>query len=196
MNEAALLGYFFTLVGFVVNFHQLRDSSRRATLDDFQNWLRAQQEDRLAQAIAESTALSQSIESLLGQTRDDVLSKLLTIENAVGALALRLQGMETIGHAVVSPDEISDQAMRLLTELNQTASGRVLYKRIGQVTICSFLPMGAGKFDADEPRFLLDDLDRLELLGWIKAAGSNNSGDPIFQITRAGASACTTLSAS
>ena len=69
----------------------------------------------------------------------------------------------------------------------------MLYKNSSYGVRIAFLPVGNGKFEPEEPRFIPTDIDFLKCMGWIALERYASGGDPILQITRTGSKAAKLL---
>jgi prophage DNA circulation protein len=154
-------------------------------------WLSHHHFEGIRERIFDSEELQRELTSLLQQDLSVLSSKLDTVARAISSVANKIDSMSQVGRALGTDTEaLSDQAAEVLKVLDQLGASRmVVFDRQAEVR---FLPSGQG-IQFAEGRFLETDVAALESMGFIKLVDHNNSGNPIYAITRAGSSFASTL---
>lgn len=133
MDPITAAGSFATIVGLVSNFK----SERRASSDDeyreFLEWLDAKNHSDTLRAINENRALSDSIDTLLKQNHEEVIAKLGALDDSLLLLASKIPDFRNISLAIAPTAEISNQAVSVLRQLEQSGGSKFLNNR-GQTT--------------------------------------------------------------
>jgi hypothetical protein len=183
---------FATIVGLLCNWKQERGSQDQKRFESFITWLEVHHFEGLKDRIFESDELQRSLHQLLGNDLNSLSKKLDALTSSLSAVAERIDGFDAVGESLSTPGELlSEQGFALLKAFasNEGAAEMILFHRnfLGgdSMTDIHFLPAG-GSFEVTEARFIKDDLTALQFLGLIRHSDSNNDGDPIYSLTRAG----------
>ncbi|HTS16491.1 MAG TPA: hypothetical protein VMP11_02865 [Verrucomicrobiae bacterium] len=178
---------FGTVIQLVCNFRQEQAAREAAKLADFLSWLGYHKFEELKNVIQNSTNLQIEIQDLLKRDVEDVRAKLDLINESIVALASRIDGLSGIAGALGAKDvRLSDQAVAILQEFEKSRSTDLgVFLNIDPPQ-CALFPEGRG-FTVRDGRFLADDIEILEGFGFIKFTHHNESGNPIYALTRAGA---------
>ncbi len=182
-----------TLVGLICNWSQERSGQSEDRFQDFMVWLSHHHFEGLRERICDSEELQRDLASLLQQDLSVLCSRLDTIAGAISAVADKIDSLSQVGRALGTDTEaLSDQATEVLKVFDQMAASRmIVFDHRPEVR---FLPSGQG-IQFDEGRFLETDVTALEIMGFIRMVDQNNSGNPIYAITRAGSAFAATLPA-
>ena len=183
MEPITTASAFATIVGLVSNFKAGRQASSDDEYMDFLEWLSEKRHDEIIQSINSNPSLSSAIEGLLNQSHQQVMEKLAALDNSLLELASRLQGFQQISHAIAPGTEMSEQALSILQQLEE--SGGSVFIELKFLGGSMFQVMDASaQLQIDEPRFVDDDLKKLCELGLL-LSDQNKKGERLFRITRA-----------
>jgi hypothetical protein len=191
MNPIEASSLLATIVGLICNWKQERSGQEKDRFQDFMVWLSHHNFEGLRERIFDSEELQRELSSLLQQDLSVLGSRLNTISGAISAVADKIDSLSQIGRALGTGTEaLSDQAAEVLKCLDQLGARRmVIFDHRPEVR---FLPNGQG-IQFTEGRFLETDVADLESMGFIRLVDQNNSGNPIYAITRAGSAFAATL---
>lgn len=131
-----------------------------------------------------SEELQRELAALLQQDFAALGTKMDVITSAISAVADKIDSLSQVGHALgIDGSALSDQAVEVLKVFDQLGASRMVV--FDHQPVCLFLPSQAGVTFSDG-RFLETDVSALASMGFIELVDHNNSGNPIFGITRAG----------
>jgi hypothetical protein len=195
MDPLATATAFGTVIQLICNFRQERGATKAAELTDFLSWLSYHKFEEIKGVIQNATNLQVEIQELLKREVGEVSAKLDVINESIVAVASRIEGFSGIVTALgVRTARLSNQAIAILQEFeksNSTELGVFLNLNPPQ---CALFPEDRG-FTVEHCRFLVEDIEALQVFGFIKQAGSNRDGDPLYALTRAGADYARTANA-
>jgi hypothetical protein len=194
MEDAFSLSMYLSLVGLIATYRQLADGRSSGDTAKFQTWLISSGFRDVSAKIDESVSLQAGLAALLEEDSALIKSKLDTIEDVVRSVASRMEGFSKLSEAIPHEGYLSDQACNLIRRLDANESGEMLCHIETRIVKVVFLPTSSGRFEPSEPRFLSDDLSKLESAGWIRLVRHNGSGQPIYAITRRGSEAAKRIS--
>jgi hypothetical protein len=182
-----------TLVGLICNWSQERGGVEADRFQDFITWLTHHNFEQIRERIFDSEELQRELASLLQQDLSVLGSRLDTIAGAISAVADKIDSLSQVGRALGTDTEaLSDQAAEVLKVFDQSGASRMVV--FDHEPVCLFLPSGMSVTFSDA-RFLETDVAALESMGFIRMVDQNNSGNPIYAITRAGSAFAATLPA-
>ena len=187
MDPLAATTAFGTVVQLICNFRQERGATKTAELTEFLSWLAYHKFEEVKGVIQGSASLQLEIQELLTHDVAEVSAKLDLVNDSILALASRIDGLSGIASALgARTATLSDQAVAILQEFEKSTSVELGLFLRDDVPRCVLFPEGC-ELTIQHRRFLVEDIEMLQLLGLIKQAGSNGNGDPLFALTRAGA---------
>ena len=173
-----------TLVGLICNWKQERGAQAADRYQDFMVWLSHHHFESLRERIYASEELQRELAALLQQDFTALGSKMDVITSAISAVADKIDSLSQVGRAIgINGDALSEQAVEVLKVFDQLGASRMVV--FDHEPVCLFLPSQAGVTFSDG-RFLETDVSALVSMGFIELVDHNNSGNPIFGITRAG----------
>ena len=182
-----------TIVGLICNWSQERAGQADDRFQDFMVWLSHHHFEGLRERIFDSEDLQREMTSLLQQDLSVLGSRLDTIAGAISAVADKIDSLAQVGRALGSSTEcLSDQAAEMLKLFDQLGVSRMLFS--DHPLACVFM-LGNRVVQFAESRFMEADVAALESMGFIKLVDHNNSGNPIYAISRAGSAFASTLPA-
>ncbi len=194
MEPIAGISLFTTVVGLICNWKQEHTAHESDQFNSFMVWLANHNFQNLRERIFESDELQRDLHSLLASDSASMSKKLDVVCEAVSAIAGKIDGLAEVGSQFgTASDSLSNQACELLCRLDEIEAGQMLYKNSSYGVRIVFLPVGSGKFEPEEPRFIPTDIDFLKCMGWIALVRYASGGDPILQITRTGSKAAKLL---
>jgi hypothetical protein len=178
--EASAL--FTTLVGLICNWKQERASQAADRYQDFMAWLLQHNFNDLNERIYKSEELQRDLSSLLGQDLSVISTKLDTIVGSLSAVADKIDSLSQLSRALGADTEaLSEQGTWILKTFDQLKAHRMIYSKFFHQCIYDNRPVSFR-----DKRFVLSDIQALDSLNFIRHVDHNNSGDPIYVITRQG----------
>ncbi|MEM9753432.1 MAG: hypothetical protein AAF916_08605, partial [Planctomycetota bacterium] len=156
------------------------------TVDQYLDWLRRREHEQLANLIQANSPLSNALQELLSQQHDEVMEKLRGLDRVLSDVASHVLGFKAIADAVATESRISEQAVSILRQLNQSNASR--FAEIKTLAGTSFRTWDGGRenIEITDERFIEDDLLSLCELGLLRL-DYGSKGTRFFYITRAGA---------
>lgn len=172
-----------TLVGLLHTWKSERETRKDATITEWLEWLRRHNFEQLAKLIQQNADLNRAVSEVLRSNHDEVMAALGRIEQVVSELVSHDSQLRPIGALL---QKLPEQALAILQQMEKIKCSRLLiYRNRGGIAL---MPLdGNGRIDIDFDRFLEADLDTLETLGLL-GKRHNAKGEPVYTITRAGAS--------
>jgi prophage DNA circulation protein len=193
MTPIEASSFLATLVGLICSWRQERGEQSAERFQDFMVWLTHHKFEGISERIYASEELQRDLASLLQQDLSVLGSRLDTIAGAISAVADKIDSLSQVGRALGTDTEaLSDQAAEVLKVLDQMAASRMVV--FDHEPVCLFLP-NRMSIQFSDGRFLETDVAALESMGFIRMVDQNNSGNPIYAITRAGSAFAATLQA-
>jgi len=172
-----------TLVGLICNWKQERGAQAADRYQDFMVWLSHHHFESFRERIYASEELQRELAALLQQDFTALGTKLDVITGAISAVADKNDSLSQVGRAIgINGDALSEQAVEVLKFFDQLGASRMVV--FDHEPVCLFLSSQAGVTFSDG-RFLETDVSALVSMGFIELMDHNNSGNPIFGITRA-----------
>ena len=111
---------FATIIGLMSNFM----SERRAVSDDeykeFILWLENKRHKTLVEEINSNHLLGVGIKNLLKQSQEAVISKLESLNKTILLMSSKIDGFNEIAQAIEPNLEISDQAISIVKQLEES----------------------------------------------------------------------------
>jgi hypothetical protein len=185
MDPLALGSAFATIVSLIGAFKK----ERRVVADDeykaFLEWLEGKRHDEIIQYIEMNTQLVAGIRAFLQEDNKAIIQKLETIDTLAASIASRIEGLAEIAKAVKPNQALSNQALSILKQLNDSGQSRFIEFPIHGRRLFQMMD-GPGQISFNEPQFIEDDLRILADLGLLRLE-YNSSGRRIFYFTRAAA---------
>jgi len=173
---------FASIVGLLSNFKSERKSASDDEYQEFVQWLSDKRYKSLLDEITSNHLLGLGIKSLLSQNHDVVLQKLSALDETLLMLSSSIDGFKEISNAIAPNSELSEQAISILDQLNN--SGGSFFQELKMLTDTTFYIMGAsGCIEITEPRFIEDDLNQLVNTGLL-IFDHSPQGNRNFRITR------------
>lgn len=186
---------FGTVVQLLCNYRQEVAGRKNAELADFLTWLSYHKFEDIKNVITNSTQIQTELQQLMQEDLTEIASKLDVLNDAVVAIATKLDGLSgLVGAFGADSDSLSDQAVAVLAEFANSESTKLgLFLDINPPQ-CALFPENRG-FGVSDGRFLADDIEALEALGFIRLVDHNTSGNPLYALTRRGADFVSKLNA-
>ncbi len=185
MNPLDAATLFATVVGLICNWKQERAGEAGDAYQSFMLYLTNHNFNELCGKINASTEIQRELQDLLAKDHAALTAKLDVIIRGVSALSDKLDGFRPLVRAMGGlGDGLSKQAISLLKGFILSGAVSLLYSPTRQ--LIAYLP-GSKSLAEIDPVFLADDLGTLAEFGMLRIESHNDSGDPVFAITRAGA---------
>lgn len=163
-------------------------AERRAKSDDdykdFMTWLDTKRHKTIIDEINNNHLLGLGIKNLLKENQELIISKLEGINEILLLVSSKVNGLSEISHAIAPNVGISDQAISILNQLNESGGSFFLEAKNMAGAIYA---VGDGKgnkvIEIEESRFVDDDLNQLVQLGLLRL-DYNSNGGKLFYFTR------------
>lgn len=174
-----------TIVGLIANFKAERQSG---TIPEFVTWLRDQNRQDLAGAIAASDELGQQVRALLQINHAELVASLRSISERLDTLVANTAAFAGLAH-VLDParHQLSEQALSILQQLLPDGSYLLEHSAMSRAGAAAYLRVGGGtgSLSVPSPRYLQEDLDDLASAGLLQK-GFNSKGSRTYAMTRTG----------
>ncbi|HEV2691490.1 MAG TPA: hypothetical protein VG347_01195 [Verrucomicrobiae bacterium] len=167
---------FATIIGLICNYKQ--DHAANQT---FPQYLEQHRFDDIKNAIAGTQALQDEVNRLLREDNVTIIAKLNLINDVLTQVLSKVSGFEVMAQQLGSGAMLSQQALHILVVFHRTNANQIV---LGDPPQLHLYPQGCG-LGMLEPRFLTDDLNILEGLGFIRK--SYDDGAVCYNLTRSGA---------
>jgi len=183
MDPLTLAGTFATLVGLLANFKAERKGE---DLPAFTEWLKSQHQDALAQAIASNAHLEAALGKLLETKHEELVGRLVHITDLLANVAKGVEGFSDVVQLTYPRQTLSAQARAILRQI-ATSSARYVMEHgtLARGREFLFIDGASGAVQADEPRFLEEDMEALVAAGLLRV-DVTSKGTRRFYITREG----------
>lgn len=182
MDPLAIAGAFATIVGLLCDYK----SEHRAETDDeyrsFLEWLQTKRHDEIMKGIESNIQLANSLKAFLHRDNETIIGKLTAIDDILARIASTIDGFADISRAINPNSELSQQAIGILKQLNNSGGSRFTEINIRGNLLFQVVD-GNGRIDYDEPRFIEDDLKTLAKLGLL-LLDRTSQGHRMFHLTR------------
>lgn len=177
---------FATLVGLICNWKQERSGVATDKFQDFLTWLTNHNFQALRAHITESSEVQHELHELLREDSAALAEKLDLVCTSLSALSDRIDGLAALSRALRAPaDALSDQAAAVLQYFERSGDTQMIFFNSRRPAALGFVPSGRS-ISVGDTRFLDDDVTTLEAFGFIRVVRHNDSGQPIYALTRAG----------
>ncbi|MBE7368022.1 hypothetical protein [Ramlibacter pallidus] len=183
MDPLTLAGTFATLVGLLTNFKSERKGEDLAAFTD---WLRAQHQESLAQAIVSNRQLEVALGNLLGTNHEELVARLTRITDLLADVAKGVEGFSEVVQLTYPRQTLSAQARAVLRQIASSSARYVMeHKTVAKGREFLFMDGASGTVQAEEPRFLEEDMDALVAAGLVRV-DRTTQGTRRFYVTRHG----------
>lgn len=184
MDPLTLAGTFATLVGLLANFKSERKGEDLAT---FTEWLKSQHQEDLARAIASNRQLEAALGTLLQTNHEELVARLTRITDMLANVAKGVEGFSEVVQLTYPRPTFSAQALSVLRQIASSPARCVMERKtVARSVEFLFIDGASGPVQANEPRFLVEDMDTLVAAGLLRS-DRTSQGMRRFFITREGA---------
>jgi hypothetical protein len=175
---------FATVVSLIAQYRAENASAKSLNTEEFMNWLTDNRHSELRDLLGLNTRATVSIKALLTVNQNELVSKLEKLDNALASYASALpQFAELV--ALFRPNSVlSEQAVSILKQLDKSGGSKVMEMHMKGYLILQVMDGGGGNIEADDQRFIEDDLRTLVEAGLLNRS-INSSGNNIYTYTRA-----------
>ena len=156
-----------------------------STVHDFLTWLSENDQKGLKAKLETNTEALQGIQTLLNQSQELFSARLEGIDTLLAKIASRIDGFSALVETVRPNVELSEQAIGVLRQLDQSGARGFLEVVTCDSTDYILLGNVGGSIEYSEQRFIQDDLNTLVELGFLRQ-DYNSQGSPIYIFTRTG----------
>jgi hypothetical protein len=192
MDAFTLASAFAQIVSLLAVYKSELTSEDQRAAQDFLIWLEKNNHQELKSMLEAHTESLQGVHFLLNEQQEAFLGRLQGIDELLAQIASRIEGFGAIAHAVRPGIQLSEQAISILKQLDQ--SGASGFSEIGdpdpkrgvvRSTLIIRGTAGRKHIEYHEDRFIHDDLRTLVGSGFLQPS-YNSANNPAFEITRAG----------
>ncbi|MFV0543660.1 MAG: hypothetical protein ACK5L8_08245 [Marinicella pacifica] len=174
-----------SLAPYLINYAQEKREQSKYSLEDFQDWLKENNNEILKYLENNQSALI-GIKAILNENHDTVLSEFENLKRILAASLTTSKVGSDLVSAIDPSIALPEQAIDILKQMNKdnVTSFLELHHLGGK----KFIYMGApksGNIEIIDERFIDDDLDNLVELGFLSMK-YNDQGKRLFTITRKG----------
>ncbi|WP_395753338.1 hypothetical protein [Prosthecobacter sp.] len=173
-------------------FIQERRHQKGLTHQQFLEWLETHHFEELKRIIITTHGLEREIDLLLKAQQTEILSELKVLSTTIGLVASRMEILGGLSQVVCPRIRLSEQALWMIRLLDK-AESYYPYMSIESYSGGIYLRVGGATKQPKESRFLREDIGDLASVGFIARHMKNESGEPVFGITRLGADYVRTL---
>ena len=184
-----------TLVGLICNYKQERRASEDQNHARFIEWLGSHRHEALKDLIANSYHLQSEVTALLQEDHELMIGKLGDIERLLATLLSRFDGFSQLAKTLHPEWELSEQALEIFKAFVKSESRFMITIQTNDGLDFGFVGSNGqvSLSKPKEPRFFEDDMVTLVALGLLSQE-YGSTGDPRYQLTRAGHLYAQTLS--
>ena len=183
MGAIAATSAFATVVGLLSDFVSQRKQAKAEDYQEFLGWLSEHRHEEIVQLLGQQSTSVISIKALLTQDRNDLQSRLDALDRTLAAFAGAIDGLASVAEAVYPGGTLSEQAMSILQQFQQTNASRLLPKKFQEGMVAIFMDGKGGQAAFTEQRFIEDDFGMLVELGLLRL-DHNSKGDRVYVYTR------------
>ena len=180
LTTATALASVLSLIG---QFRAERGAENKQDTEEFMSWLHENRHDEIIQLLELNAKTATSIKALLAINHDELVSRLETIDKALALYASRIPEFSDLADVLRPNNKLSDQAISILKQLNDSGGSKLLEAHMGGVIILQVLNGNGGKVVADDERFLEDDLKTLVEFDLLRH-DVNSKGNNLYLLTR------------
>lgn len=196
MEPLTLAASFATIVGLMADFASSRKQGDPLELTEFVEWLRFHGHTELLSAIEKNAATTTSIKASLAEGRQELLSRLSSIEGLLGSLMVGQGPLEQLALSVHPDAVLSPQAIAVLQAYEDCQAGKALLHFTFDGPHFTFLDgSSSSSYQPQEPRFLEDDLAHLVDLSLLTLS-HNKRGEKVLHLTRRGSAVARSMTRS
>lgn len=182
MDALTITGAFAQIVGLLCDYISVRKNISGDEYNNFISWIEKKHHDQILSLINSNNALSINIKNILNENTESLLQKLNRIDDILAKLSSNIEGLSEIAKTIKPSQMLSDQAISILKQLNESEGSFFLEIQGGG----NIFPVGDGKggfIKYEDIRFIEDDLRTLVEVGLLRL-DYNKSGGRLFYITR------------
>lgn len=170
------------IVGLLANFVNEQRAEETKDFGKFLVWLQNKHHEEILLKINANQQLQNSLKLLLDQNHGNLLAMLSSVDVKLASLVSKMQGFDGIIKSVYPDSVLSDQAVSILKQLDESGSRSFFEVKIKGYTNFVFSDT-PGEIDYKEIRFVDDDLKLLVEVGLL-IRSLNSNGNGVYTITR------------
>lgn len=183
MDPLILTSSFATVMGLVCNFAGEKRARSNDEYNEFMVWLQNNHYYEIRDLIITNQQLSSGLGELFKQSHADVLQRLNRLDDVLASVASHVDGFSKIAEAIRPGIKLSDQAVAIITQLNDSGGSKFLGLHTFGGTSYLILDGSQGALGIDDLRFIEDDLCNLTELGYLRIT-LNSRGEKVYNLTR------------
>ena len=179
MDPITALATITQLLGLFVQERQGQADLKR---QDFMDWLEAHRHEEIKNLISNTYHLSTEVDDILRADHAQILHELSQVNGTLAQVMSRLASFGPIAATLAPNNTLSNFSMATLCHFEDSKEKNLITLPDG-----SGVQFGnSGAIQHEDPRFLSDDMDALEMCGFIKMT-SRHPSYAVYSITRRGA---------
>ena len=183
MDFLSLASAFSNIIALIGQFRSERAGKDQSTFNSFLEWLITSQHEDLAALVESNIEISKSIQGILQQDRQLILTEIENINKALLSYASAFKAFSDLALALGSPAILSNQALSILRQIEKASASKFLELNYYGGPALTMLDGNSGVIDVDELRFLEDDISSLLDLKLLRLE-RNKNGERVFIYTR------------
>ena len=187
MEPISIAMTFATIVSLMADFVSHLGTDESKNFDSFMSWLAEQRHDEVRQLLQSNQSTIVSIKALLGESRQEILSRLNALDKKLATVASGVSEYSGIAHVAHPTSALSEQAISVLEQFYDANASAILEIKMHGGIMLAFTDGDGGRVRYTEPRFIEDDLTTLLGLGLLDL-DYNRKGDRVFKFKRTAAS--------
>lgn len=183
MDPLVLTSSFATIMGLVCNFAGEQRARSNDEYNEFIVWLQNNHHNEISELIISNKQLSSGLGELFKQSHADVLKRLNRLDETLASVAAHVDGFSKIAEAIRPGIKLSDQAVEIISQLNNSGGSKFLGLHTFDGSAYLILDGNQGTLEVEDLRFIEDDLCNLTELGYLRIT-LNSRGEKVYNITR------------
>jgi len=184
---------FATIVSLIAQFRAEHGASAATEADEFMSWLAENRHSEIKELLELNTGATIGIKALLSVNQTELIEKLEQLDSALAIYASSLPEFVGLAATLRPNSTLSDQALSILNQLEKSGGSKILEMHANGFIILKILDGSGGSIEADDLRFIEDDLKTLVEFGLLRH-DYNSSGNNLYLLTRAASKFVASLS--
>jgi len=184
MEPLASATVFATVVSLIAQFRAERGASAITETGEFTSWLAENRHLDIVKLLELNTSTTISIKALLAVNQKELMQKLEQLDSALAIYASSLPEFADLATSLRPNTALSDQALSILSQLDKSGGSKIMEMHMRDFIILQIMDGSGGNIEADDQRFIEDDLKTLVESGLLRK-DINSSNNNVYFFTRA-----------
>jgi len=174
---------FATVVSLIAQFRAERGASAITETGEFMSWLAENRHLDIVKLLELNTSTTISIKALLAVNQKELMQKLEQLDSALAIYASSLPEFADLATSLRPNTALSDQALSILSQLDKSGGSKIMEMHMRDFIILQIMDGSGGNIEADDQRFIEDDLKTLVESGLLRH-DVNSSNNNLYLLTR------------